>query len=69
VAIKIIDKSRLDNENLKKVYREVDIMKQLDHPNIIRLYQVMSTSRWLYLVMEYASGGEMFGKSVTKYYS
>lgn len=40
VAIKIIDKSRLDAENLKKVAREVDIMKQLDHPNIIKLYQV-----------------------------
>jgi serine/threonine-protein kinase SIK2 len=40
VAIKIIDKSQLDAVNLQKVYREVDIMKQLDHPHIIKLYQV-----------------------------
>ena len=40
VAIKIIDKSRLDEANLQKIYREVQIMKQLDHPNIIKLYQV-----------------------------
>jgi serine/threonine protein kinase len=40
VAIKIIDKSQLDSTNLQKVYREVDIMKQLDHPHIIKLYQV-----------------------------
>jgi len=40
VAIKIIDKSQLDSANLQKVYREVDIMKQLDHPHIIKLYQV-----------------------------
>lgn len=40
VAIKIIDKSQLDPVNLLKVYREVDIMKQLDHPHIIKLYQV-----------------------------
>lgn len=40
VAIKIIDKSQLDAVNLEKVYREVDIMKQLDHPHIIKLYQV-----------------------------
>uniref|UniRef100_T1HWR5 Protein kinase domain-containing protein n=1 Tax=Rhodnius prolixus TaxID=13249 RepID=T1HWR5_RHOPR len=39
VAIKIIDKSQLDPVNLQKVYREVDIMKQLDHPHIIKLYQ------------------------------
>ena len=40
VAIKIIDKTRLDAENRKKVAREVEIMKLLDHPHIIRLYQV-----------------------------
>ena len=40
VAVKIIDKTRLDAENRKKVAREVEIMKLLDHPNIIRLYQV-----------------------------
>ncbi|KAI4464119.1 serine/threonine kinase [Holotrichia oblita] len=40
VAIKIIDKSQLDASNLQKVYREVDIMKRLDHPHIIKLYQV-----------------------------
>ena len=38
VAVKIIDKTQLDEENLRKVYREVDIMKKLDHTNIIRLY-------------------------------
>jgi serine/threonine-protein kinase SIK2 len=43
VAIKIIDKSQLDTVNLQKVYREVDIMKQLDHPHIIKLYQVSHT--------------------------
>lgn len=40
VAIKIIDKSQLDHTNLQKVYREVEIMKKLKHPHIIKLYQV-----------------------------
>jgi len=40
VAIKIIDKTQLSEPNLEKVYREVRILKMLDHPNIIRLYQV-----------------------------
>ncbi|XP_076329065.1 serine/threonine-protein kinase SIK1-like [Tachypleus tridentatus] len=39
VAIKIIDKTQLDEVNLEKVYREVQIMKELSHPNIIKLYQ------------------------------
>lgn len=40
VAIKIIDKTQLDAVNLEKIYREVQIMKMLDHPHIIKLYQV-----------------------------
>ncbi|KAI0230962.1 Serine/threonine-protein kinase SIK2 [Lamellibrachia satsuma] len=40
VAIKIIDKTQLSEPNLEKVYREVRILKMLDHPNIIRLYQM-----------------------------
>uniref|UniRef100_A0A8C1JPM7 non-specific serine/threonine protein kinase n=1 Tax=Cyprinus carpio TaxID=7962 RepID=A0A8C1JPM7_CYPCA len=60
VAIKIVDKTQLDDENLKKIFREVQIMKMLRHPHIIRLYQVMETERLIYLVTEYASGGEIF---------
>lgn len=60
VAIKIIDKTLLDEANLKKVYREVQIMKLLHHPHIVKLYQVMETKNMLYLVSEYASNGEMF---------
>ncbi|CAD5226416.1 unnamed protein product [Bursaphelenchus okinawaensis] len=60
VAIKIIDKTALNPSSLQKLFREVRIMKQLDHPNIVKLYQVMETDQTLYLVMEYASGGEVF---------
>nr|KAG5708725.1 hypothetical protein BaRGS_034942 [Batillaria attramentaria] len=60
VAIKIIDKTQLTEDNLKKIFREIQIMKLLRHPHIIRLYQVMETDRMLYLVTEYASGGEIF---------
>ncbi|XP_039751794.1 uncharacterized protein LOC120627810 [Pararge aegeria] len=60
VAIKIIDKSRLDEDNLKKTFREIAIMKRLRHPHIVRLYQVMESSHTLYLVTEYAPSGEIF---------
>ncbi|XP_068156919.1 serine/threonine-protein kinase par-1 [Drosophila tropicalis] len=60
VAIKIIDKSQLDQTNLQKVYREVEIMKRLKHPHIIKLYQVMETKNMIYIVSEYASQGEIF---------
>ncbi|XP_063806551.1 MAP/microtubule affinity-regulating kinase 4 isoform X2 [Pseudophryne corroboree] len=52
VAIKIIDKTQLNPSSLQKLFREVRIMKGLNHPNI--------GEKWLYLIMEYASGGEVF---------
>lgn len=61
MAIKIVDKSKLDENSLIKIRREVQIMKLLSHEHVIRLYEVMETSSKLYLVMEYASGGEIFG--------
>ncbi|XP_022170003.1 serine/threonine-protein kinase par-1-like isoform X5 [Myzus persicae] len=60
VAIKIIDKTQLLPGSLQKLFREVRIMKMLDHPNIVKLLQVIETEKTLYLVMEYASGGEVF---------
>jgi serine/threonine protein kinase len=51
VAIKIIDKTALNPTSLQKLFREVRIMKQLDHPNIVKLYQVMDTDQTLYLVI------------------
>ena len=39
-------------------------MKLVNHPNIVKLYQVMETKSMLYLVSEYVPGGEIFGKSI-----
>ncbi|KAH8295053.1 hypothetical protein KR018_006426 [Drosophila ironensis] len=60
VAIKVIDKTQLNSSARQKLYREVRIMKLLNHPNIVRLFQVIESERTLYLVMEYASRGELF---------
>jgi serine/threonine protein kinase len=57
--VKIIEKQKLDEVTLKMVYREVGIMKLLSHPHIIRLFEVIDTEKYLFLVMEYAAGGEV----------
>ncbi|XP_037679637.1 serine/threonine-protein kinase MARK2-like [Choloepus didactylus] len=60
VAVKIIEKNEQNSSGLQKLSREVAIMKGLNHPNIVQLYEVMETEKALCIVMEYASGGELF---------
>ncbi|KAI8804419.1 kinase-like domain-containing protein [Cladochytrium replicatum] len=60
VAVKIIDKEKLPDEySMRNLHREVQVMRMLDHPNIIKLYEVIETKRDLCLVLEYAAGGEV----------
>lgn len=65
VAVKILDKAKLDQKTRKMLTREIATMESIHHPNIIRLYEVVETYSKIHLVMEYASGGELFNKITT----
>ena len=59
--MKVLEKARiLDANDVERVAREIHILKLLRHPNIIQLYEIIETPKQLYLIMEYASGGELF---------
>ena len=61
VAIKVLEKERIcDVSDVERVSREIHILKLIRHPNIIQLYEIIETPLKLYLIMEYASGGELF---------
>ncbi|KAL5782743.1 hypothetical protein ACOSP7_007772 [Xanthoceras sorbifolium] len=64
VAVKIIKKDKsLDPEMESRIVREVAAMRRLQHhPNVLKIQEVMATKSKIYLVMEYASGGELFAK-------
>ncbi|CAD8189541.1 unnamed protein product [Paramecium pentaurelia] len=55
VAIKIYDKKKMNNMHLKNLEREVEILNQLKHPNIINLYHMYENDKSIYLIMEYSS--------------
>lgn len=67
VAIKILEKEKIKEQaDVTRVMREIQILKIVRHPNIVQLYEIIETSRQLFLIMEYASGGELFDYIVRK---
>jgi len=61
-AIKSILKERVSKR--QRLESEIALMKEADHPNIIRLYEVYEDARFIYLVMELCEGGELFDQII-----
>jgi len=61
VAIKVLDKNKL-KDNIASIMEEVAILNKLDHPNIVKYYETYDDAKYIYLVMEYISGMQLFDK-------
>ena len=70
VAIKLIRRENLNTNptRLPKIYREIKILSQLSHPNIVRLHEMVETDKFIGIILEYASGGELFDYILTHRY-
>ena len=69
VAIKILDRSKIkDESDLKRINREISILKTLRHPNIAQLYETITSERHFYIVMEYIEGKDLFQYIYSKNY-
>ena len=70
-AMKII-KCKADNphNNTAEIIKQINILKTLDHPNIIKVYEFYSTEKYIYIINELCTGGELFNKIVeVKYFT
>jgi len=57
----VLNKAKL-KDNIAAIKEEVRILTKLDHPNIVKYYETYDDIKYMYLVMEYCSGGELFDK-------
>ena len=65
-AIKSINLTRVDPAQLNELRNEVQILRTLDHPNIVQLYNVFEDAKNMYLVMEFMEGGELARRRLTR---
>ena len=64
-AVKTIDKRKVSSEQTQ-IMTELEIVSSIDHPNIIRFYEVFEDERYAHIVMEYCSGGELFDRLISQ---
>lgn len=62
----MLSKSKLSKEELKDIANEIEIIKKLDHPNIVKIFEEYEDSKYLYIVTELIKGGELFDELIER---
>lgn len=65
-AVKLIKKESMNKEEEQSFKYEISILKRLDHPNILKLYEIFEDEKRYYLVTELCKGGELFDEILSK---
>ena len=67
VAIKILDKNKIESkDDLERIIREMQILTEMDHPNVIKVFKIYEEENNFSIIMEYCEGGELFNYIVKK---
>ena len=67
VAIKILDKNKIESkDDLERIIREMQILTEMDHQNVIKVFKIYEEENNFSLIMEYCEGGELFNYIVKK---
>jgi len=69
VAIKEIEKEKIKQVDLAdSLKKEISLLRMVDHPNIVKLIEVLASKSKIYVVLEYIRGGDLFDKIRNKSY-
>ena len=64
-AMKVVEKKKIATvEDQRKFISEIEILKQLDHPNILKLYEFYQDAKSYFIIIELCTGGELFDKII-----
>ena len=65
-AVKVLRKSHLDEDEKKMLFNEINNLKDLDHPNILKMYEFFEDEKRYYIVTDICKGGELFDEIVAR---
>lgn len=65
-AVKMLSKKNITQKELKDIANEIQIVKELDHPNIVKMYEEYEDHKYLYIVTEIIEGGELFDELIRR---
>lgn len=66
VAVKIVNRQKLHPKDIEAFLQEVEVLRTLDHPNIVKMVDFFEEPTQYFLVLEYIGGGELFDRLLDK---
>ena len=65
-AVKVLRKSHMDEDEKRMLFNEINILKGIDHPNIVKMYEFFEDEKRYYIVTEICKGGELFDEILAR---
>lgn len=65
-AVKVLRKSHMDEDEKRMLFNEINILKEIDHPNIVKMYEFFEDEKRYYIVTEICKGGELFDEILAR---
>jgi calcium-dependent protein kinase len=65
-AVKVLRKSGMDQDEKRMLFNEINILKEIDHPNVVRMYEFFEDDKRFYLIQEICKGGELFDEIIAR---